>query len=532
MSPPSAALIEASAPGASRAGRWAALAALTVAVVMVVALGALVAVLGVRQQLGCAPSSAAAAEGTADPISLPALEIATRVFQVGRDERAGERHILAAFAAVLVESGGGVTMTNPAEGLGSSVGAFQQQDHAPWTTQGRNRRNIRDAARSFFEQARRQDRPGLTVGQLAQAVQASGYPHRYELAVDRARQFLARVKARSEAGGRYLVAAAMVPVVAARVLERTAPAEPVRLSWPTQVRATTSPFGGRAAPCAGCSSFHEGLDIAAPHGAPVHAAAAGTLVQRGPKGGYGNYVCLRHQPRLSTCYAHLSRFGRPQLGDRVAESTVIGYVGATGIGTGAHLHFEVRTSGDAGDPAIDPLPLLQGAPAPTGAPGADIAACATAQPVDATHGIDAPPGPVPGRLVAIANQIERKRLAYCWGGGHAQRPGPSHIVRNCWNRSGDERTHTATGLDCSGAVRWLLTLAGFPDPGGIASGDYGHVLRPGPGRHATVFFNDGHIFIVIDGRAWETSRSNPAHGPGWSGRQNFAGFQAGHLPGM
>ena len=68
----------------------------------------------------------------------------------------------------------------------------------------------------------------------------------------------------------------------------------VRLQWPTDVTTISSRFGARSSPCAGCSSHHEGIDIAAPAGSPVRAAAAGELIRKASVAGYGNQVCLRH----------------------------------------------------------------------------------------------------------------------------------------------------------------------------------------------------------------------------------------------
>ncbi|HEX6011679.1 MAG TPA: M23 family metallopeptidase, partial [Geminicoccaceae bacterium] len=94
---------------------------------------------------------------------------------------------------------------------------------------------------------------------------------------------------------------------------------------------------------------HDGIDIAAPTGTPVRAAACGTVSLAGQQSGYGNMVCITHTSQFSTCYAHLSRFGVTD-GARVTQGQVIGYVGCTGSCTGPHLHFETRVGGQAQDP--------------------------------------------------------------------------------------------------------------------------------------------------------------------------------------
>ena len=123
----------------------------------------------ITQQNECATGSVA--NGVADPIDLDALTIATRIYDVGRDMRMAEGQLLSAYIAVLVESGGGVTMRNPPDGDRSSVGAFQQQDLPEWTHDARNRLNVSDAARSYFEAARKHDAPGISPGELATRVQ-------------------------------------------------------------------------------------------------------------------------------------------------------------------------------------------------------------------------------------------------------------------------------------------------------------------------------------------------------------------------
>lgn len=87
-----------------------------------------------------------------------------------------------------------------------------------------------------------------------------------------------------------------------------------------------------------------GVDIGAPTGTAVYAAAAGTVIvarSGGWNGGYGNYIVVSHPNGTQTLYAHLSRV-LVSPGEAVAQGTTIGKVGATGLSTGAHLHFEVR----------------------------------------------------------------------------------------------------------------------------------------------------------------------------------------------
>ena len=96
---------------------------------------------------------------------------------------------------------------------------------------------------------------------------------------------------------------------------------------------------------------HKGVDYAAPEGTPVWAAADGTIVFRARQGGAGNMVIIRHAGGLKTLYMHLSKFASGQsVGQKVRAKTVIGYVGATGLATGPHLHFGVQKNGKYVDP--------------------------------------------------------------------------------------------------------------------------------------------------------------------------------------
>jgi peptidoglycan DL-endopeptidase CwlO len=98
--------------------------------------------------------------------------------------------------------------------------------------------------------------------------------------------------------------------------------------------------------------MHEGIDIAAPAGTPIRAAASGTVVllqSDASSGGYGNFTCLDHGGGLQTCYAHQSSFAVGS-GQSVSQGDIIGYVGCTGHCYGDHLHFEVRINGAPTDP--------------------------------------------------------------------------------------------------------------------------------------------------------------------------------------
>ena len=102
---------------------------------------------------------------------------------------------------------------------------------------------------------------------------------------------------------------------------------------------------------------HRGIDYAAPTGTPVKATANGIVAFSGSQKGYGNLVVLKHNGKYETAYGHLSRFANGiSKGKRVSQGDVIGYVGATGMATGPHLHYELRIDGLQRDPTKVALP--------------------------------------------------------------------------------------------------------------------------------------------------------------------------------
>ena len=121
---------------------------------------------------------------------------------------------------------------------------------------------------------------------------------------------------------------------------------PSKFIWPVK-GVVTSPFGNR------WGNMHEGIDIGAPEGTPIHAAAAGKVIFSGERGAYGLIVIIEHPDDWYTIYAHNSKNLVGQ-GATVKQGEKIALVGQTGRATGPHLHFEIRQ----GVKPLDPIKYL------------------------------------------------------------------------------------------------------------------------------------------------------------------------------
>ncbi len=169
------------------------------------------------------------------------------------------------------------------------------------------------------------------------------------------------------------------------------------LRAPLRFSHISSRFGGRFHPILRRWKTHQGTDYAAAYGTPVRATADGIVTEAGRNGGYGNLVEIRHANGVRTRYGHLSRFAVGlHSGARVRQEQVIGYVGATGLATGPHLHYEFLVNGRPTNPqrkdagAGEPVPTklksafdtvraqLLAELEPTGVPGATPALGAAA----------------------------------------------------------------------------------------------------------------------------------------------------------
>jgi murein DD-endopeptidase MepM/ murein hydrolase activator NlpD len=175
----------------------------------------------------------------------------------------------------------------------------------------------------------------------------------------RTRSVIIRVTATDEAGNAVVhLVVARIPAATRPAPTPTPPTQPTqptqptpstpnpsgRLPWPVAGGIVTSEFGMRS------GRMHQGLDIAAPSGTPIHSVANGTVTYVGAMSGYGNIVIVDNGGGLRTYYAHMSRFGAFAVGQAVTPIDTIGYVGCTGHCTGPHVHFETRIADVPRDP--------------------------------------------------------------------------------------------------------------------------------------------------------------------------------------
>jgi murein DD-endopeptidase MepM/ murein hydrolase activator NlpD len=121
---------------------------------------------------------------------------------------------------------------------------------------------------------------------------------------------------------------------------------------PVAVGLVTSGFGWRTHPMLHVSELHSGVDWGAPYGTPIFAAGNGEIEEIGLKGGYGKYVRLKHANGYETAYGHMTAFAKGlDVGSKVRQGQVIGFVGSSGMSTGSHVHFEIIVN----DRFVDPM---------------------------------------------------------------------------------------------------------------------------------------------------------------------------------
>ena len=179
----------------------------------------------------------------------------------------------------------------------------------------------------------------------------------YKLSPGGERQAGGLLMARLERGGKPLVE--LLKNRSGAYVSSAAPADGAQdAKWPVSGH-LTSGFGMRFHPILGYERMHSGVDLAAPTGTPIRAVRSGVVSFAGWSGGHGEYVMIRHADGLVSGYGHMSRIA-VTVGTPVEAGAVIGSVGATGLATGPHLHFELFRGGRAIDPATIEQPQLAG----------------------------------------------------------------------------------------------------------------------------------------------------------------------------
>jgi murein DD-endopeptidase MepM/ murein hydrolase activator NlpD len=124
---------------------------------------------------------------------------------------------------------------------------------------------------------------------------------------------------------------------------------PERVDLEIPAGPVTSRFGGRFHPVLHRQKHHNGIDIGLLYGADIPCAGDGIVAKAAFTKGNGNYLIVQHTPSIATWYLHCSRI-LVQAGERVKKGQAIAKVGATGLVTGPHLHFELRVNGEPVNP--------------------------------------------------------------------------------------------------------------------------------------------------------------------------------------
>lgn len=133
----------------------------------------------------------------------------------------------------------------------------------------------------------------------------------------------------------------------------------VLMRIPIEFARLSSTFGMRKHPVLGRMRAHKGVDYAARTGTPIMAAGDGKISFAGWKNGYGRAVVIEHGQGRSTLYGHMSAWGKYKAGQHVSQGSTIGFVGASGLATGPHLHYEFRINGGQVNPLTVTMPKPQ-----------------------------------------------------------------------------------------------------------------------------------------------------------------------------
>lgn len=257
------------------------------------------------------------------------LTMANIIASVGQDMGASPRDIMISLMTAMQESG----LRNLHYGDRDSQGLFQQRPSQGWGSV----EQVTDpyyASRKFFSVLFNvADRDSMPPTLAAQAVQRSAFPYAYAAWQDMAEDLMG---AGVGSGASGIKGFGMFSRMANRLGGNAGNGAYIK---PTS-GPITSEYGWRTDPFTGATSLHDGIDIGAGSGTPIHATAAGRVIQAGwNNGGFGNWTLIDHNGVISG-YAHQSNIAVGP-GQTVGKGQVIGYVGSTGRSTGSHLHFQL-----------------------------------------------------------------------------------------------------------------------------------------------------------------------------------------------
>ena len=419
----------------------------------------------------------------------------------------------------------------PNDGDGSdhdSLGMFQMRPQAGWGSV----EQLMDPtfqARAFFggpdgpnypSPRGLLDIPGwqqMSKGEAAQAVEVSAYPDRYENYAPAADTILTPLTNSSGSGS----GGGAVPVAA------TGESSRVVFPLPEGTWVKTSDFGPRTDPITGEERIHSGLDLAAPDGTEIMAAADGTVTRASYTDAGGGIIVIEHHidgQTIATAYIHMWQTGiHVTVGQTVTAGQHIGDVGSSGHSTGPHLHFEVRPGGTDAT-AIDPAPWLNdhdAADLPEASGGTDHDGCSTST----TGGEPGTfPGGDPDAMVddpTTDGQIT-VRMAYIMAEAKTAFPDTSW---SCYSPRPGQKSEHSLGRACD--ITFGNQIATRPTPSQLEAGwEVTNWMK----EHAETL---GVQYLIWQGRIWSLARDSegwrPYNGGGMHDPTDITGGHYDHL---
>ena len=288
---------------------------------------------------GVGATASTGAAGSYGKIKLNAEQLrnAAAIMSTGKSMGASQRDLIVAIMTAMQES----TLRNLNYGDADSLGLFQQRPSQGWGTP-QQIMNPNYAAGKFFKSLFGvKNRDKLSLAQEAQAVQRSAFPDAYAKW---------EAMARAVVGGTQFTNGGMGIEQMLSAMQGMNGGFGGATGKPLTNYHVSSEYGMRVNPVSGIRKLHNGIDLAAAGGSPIHAIQGGKVLVSGYTGGYGNYVVLQHANGMQSGYAHQIRRPNVKVGQSVNAGQVIGYVGSTGNSTGNHLHFQMGKGGNWQNP--------------------------------------------------------------------------------------------------------------------------------------------------------------------------------------